>query len=136
MRLGDARPVMVVPPPASVHGAARIVADRLGAAVEQADVDESPSLALTGGTRRELRVATVGLTELFRVIDLTGVFANAVLGGVIARREKLDPVGFATLGGPVGSGRRSDPRPAPAARHTGGADRLRLPPHRLGRRAP
>lgn len=37
------------------------------------------------------------LSDLFRVLDLTGVFANAVLGGVIARREKLDPIGFATL---------------------------------------
>lgn len=35
--------------------------------------------------------------ELFRVLDLTGVFANAVLGGVIARRERLDPVGFMVL---------------------------------------
>ncbi|MBO1768347.1 TRIC cation channel family protein [Allobranchiibius sp. GilTou38] len=37
------------------------------------------------------------LTELFRVLDLTGVLANATLGGVIARAEKLDPFGFATL---------------------------------------
>ncbi|MBO1755033.1 trimeric intracellular cation channel family protein [Allobranchiibius sp. CTAmp26] len=37
------------------------------------------------------------LTELFRALDLTGVLANAVLGGVIARTEKLDPFGFATL---------------------------------------
>jgi uncharacterized membrane protein YeiH len=37
------------------------------------------------------------LSQLFRVLDLTGVFANAVLGGVIARRERLDPIGFATL---------------------------------------
>lgn len=37
------------------------------------------------------------VTELFRVVDLTGVFANALLGGVIARREKLDPIGFITL---------------------------------------
>jgi uncharacterized membrane protein YeiH len=35
--------------------------------------------------------------DLLRFLDLTGVFANAVLGGVIARREKLDPIGFATL---------------------------------------
>lgn len=35
--------------------------------------------------------------DLFRGIDLTGVFANALLGGVIARAERLDPVGFATL---------------------------------------
>lgn len=37
------------------------------------------------------------VTDVFRALDLTGVFANAVLGGVIARREKLDPVGFAVL---------------------------------------
>ena len=37
------------------------------------------------------------ITDAFRVIDLTGVFANAVLGGVLARRERLDPVGFASL---------------------------------------
>jgi uncharacterized membrane protein YeiH len=42
---------------------------------------------------------TVGVpvTDLFRALDLTGVFANAMLGGVIARREKLDPIGFVTL---------------------------------------
>lgn len=34
---------------------------------------------------------------LLRVLDLAGVFANALLGGLIARREKLDPIGFATL---------------------------------------
>jgi uncharacterized membrane protein YeiH len=32
-----------------------------------------------------------------RVLDLTGVLANAVLGGVAARAERLDPVGFAVL---------------------------------------
>ncbi len=37
------------------------------------------------------------MTDLFRVLDLTGVFANAVLGGVIARRTRLDPVGFLVL---------------------------------------
>jgi uncharacterized membrane protein YeiH len=37
------------------------------------------------------------VSEVFRAVDLTGVFANAALGGVIARRERLDPVGFATL---------------------------------------
>jgi uncharacterized membrane protein YeiH len=42
-------------------------------------------------------VADVPVTDLFRALDLTGVFANALLGGVIARREKLDPVGFAVL---------------------------------------
>ena len=28
-----------------------------------------------------------GVNDVFRVVDLTGVFANAILGGVIARRE-------------------------------------------------
>ena len=37
------------------------------------------------------------MTELFRAIDLTGVFGNALLGGVLARKDKLDPVGFAGL---------------------------------------
>ncbi len=37
------------------------------------------------------------VTEAFRVLDLSGVFANAMLGGLIARQEKLDPIGFATL---------------------------------------
>lgn len=39
----------------------------------------------------------VPVLGLFRVLDLSGVFANAMLGGVIARREKLDPVGFVVL---------------------------------------
>jgi uncharacterized membrane protein YeiH len=37
------------------------------------------------------------VVDVFRVLDLGGVFGNALLGGVIARREKLDPIGFATL---------------------------------------
>ena len=37
------------------------------------------------------------VNDAFRILDLAGVFANALLGGVIARREKLDPIGFATL---------------------------------------
>lgn len=37
------------------------------------------------------------LTDLFRGIDLTGVFANAMLGGVMARVQRLDAVGFAIL---------------------------------------
>lgn len=41
--------------------------------------------------------ADVVITETFRVIDLIGVLANAVLGGVVARSERLDPVGFAVL---------------------------------------
>lgn len=37
------------------------------------------------------------ITETFRVVDLIGVLANAVLGGVLARASRLDPVGFAAL---------------------------------------
>lgn len=39
----------------------------------------------------------IAIGEALRGIDLTGVFANAVLGGVMARGERLDPVGFGTL---------------------------------------
>lgn len=35
--------------------------------------------------------------EVLRFVDLLGVFANALLGGVIARREKLDIIGFGVL---------------------------------------
>jgi len=38
-----------------------------------------------------------GVNDVFRVLDLAGVSANALLGGVIARRERLDAIGFATL---------------------------------------
>ena len=41
--------------------------------------------------------SSAALSDLFRAIDLIGVFANAMLGGVIARAERLDPVGFAIL---------------------------------------
>ena len=44
-----------------------------------------------------MAVSGAALTDTFRVIDLTGVFANAVLGGVLARAERLDPVGFGAL---------------------------------------
>ncbi len=42
-------------------------------------------------------VSDAVLRDLFTGIDLTGVLTNAVLGGVIARSERLDPVGFVTL---------------------------------------
>jgi uncharacterized membrane protein YeiH len=42
-------------------------------------------------------MSTGVVSELIRGLDLSGVFANAVLGGVIARRANLDPVGFAVL---------------------------------------
>lgn len=35
--------------------------------------------------------------ELFRALDLAGVFTNAILGGMVARDKRLDPVGFAAL---------------------------------------
>jgi uncharacterized membrane protein YeiH len=44
-----------------------------------------------------MAVAGDSVNELLRWLDLTGVLANAVLGGVIARSARLDPVGFATL---------------------------------------
>lgn len=37
------------------------------------------------------------LGQLFQLIDLTGVLANAVLGGIVAREHRLDPVGLAAL---------------------------------------
>jgi uncharacterized membrane protein YeiH len=37
------------------------------------------------------------LSELSRVIDLAGVFANAGLGGFVARELEMDPVGFVAL---------------------------------------
>lgn len=42
-------------------------------------------------------MSNVVVTDLFRVVDLSGVFANAILGGVIARRTGLDPIGFLVL---------------------------------------
>lgn len=39
----------------------------------------------------------IGLPDLFRALDLTGVFVNGILGGMIARRKKFDAVGFAFL---------------------------------------
>jgi uncharacterized membrane protein YeiH len=42
-------------------------------------------------------VASDSVTELVRWVDLTGVFANAILGGVLARTQRLDPIGFITL---------------------------------------
>lgn len=39
----------------------------------------------------------IGLPDLFRALDLTGVFVNGILGGLIARRKQFDAVGFAFL---------------------------------------
>jgi uncharacterized membrane protein YeiH len=42
-------------------------------------------------------VSDAAISEALSAIDLIGVFANAVLGGVVARDERLDPVGFGVL---------------------------------------
>ncbi|WP_096283543.1 trimeric intracellular cation channel family protein [Mycobacterium ahvazicum] len=39
----------------------------------------------------------LALGEFSRAIDLAGVFVNAVLGGVVAREFRMDPVGFVAL---------------------------------------
>ncbi|MDO5726359.1 MAG: trimeric intracellular cation channel family protein [Bowdeniella nasicola] len=39
----------------------------------------------------------LGLPDLFRVLDLTGVFVNGLLGGLIARKQRFDAMGFAVL---------------------------------------
>lgn len=44
------------------------------------------------------------LPELLRWLDLAGVFANAVLGGALARRFHFDPIGFAVLATASGLG--------------------------------
>lgn len=44
------------------------------------------------------------LPELLRWLDLAGVFANAVLGGALARRYRFDPIGFAVLATASGLG--------------------------------
>ena len=42
-------------------------------------------------------MTTDAIELLIRVADVTGVLANAILGGLIARAERFDPVGFLTL---------------------------------------
>jgi uncharacterized membrane protein YeiH len=44
-----------------------------------------------------LPAVSASVVDALRWLDLTGVLANALLGGVIARSAKLDPVGFAVL---------------------------------------
>ena len=39
----------------------------------------------------------VSVPDLLATLDLTGVFANALLGGAVARSHGFDPVGFAAL---------------------------------------
>ena len=59
--------------------------------------DRYAPIAATGPHRLATAVTPEKVDGVLRVLDLTGVFANAVLGGVIARREKLDPIGFGTV---------------------------------------
>ena len=44
-----------------------------------------------------LSTSSAALNDVLRAVDLTGVFAAGLLGGAIARTERLDPVGFAVL---------------------------------------
>jgi hypothetical protein len=51
------------------------------------------------GSKRLERVLSgvAGSAAVLAVLDLIGVFANAILGGSVARRHRLDPIGFAAL---------------------------------------
>lgn len=42
--------------------------------------------------------------EFLRIIDLAGVFGNAILGGIVAREHHLDPIGFVVLASLSGLG--------------------------------
>src|SRR6201986_5674523 len=42
-------------------------------------------------------MSNVLVNDLFTGIDLTGVRANAIIGGLVARAERLHPVGFIVL---------------------------------------
>ncbi|MFE7422051.1 trimeric intracellular cation channel family protein [Rhodococcus sp. NPDC057529] len=44
-----------------------------------------------------MATVSASVPDLFRALDLTGVFANALLGGAVARSLRFDPVGFAAL---------------------------------------
>jgi uncharacterized membrane protein YeiH len=44
-----------------------------------------------------LDTLNVALPDLFRIIDLTGVFLNGIIGGRLARQKRFDAVGFAVL---------------------------------------
>lgn len=37
------------------------------------------------------------ISEMFRVVDIVGVILNGIIGGMIARRQRFDVVGFAVL---------------------------------------
>lgn len=42
-------------------------------------------------------LADIAPTTLFRMVDLTGVLANGLLGGMVARANRFDPIGFLFL---------------------------------------
>jgi uncharacterized membrane protein YeiH len=44
-----------------------------------------------------LAVADLTVLDALRWVDLVGVLGNAILGGLVARAARLDPVGFAVL---------------------------------------
>jgi len=44
-----------------------------------------------------MTLSAVSLTEIIRFVDLAGVLANAILGGIAARSARLDIVGFIIL---------------------------------------
>lgn len=44
-----------------------------------------------------MSVSAASLGELSRVLDVLGVFSNAILGGVVARGQRFDAVGFGVL---------------------------------------
>jgi hypothetical protein len=50
---------------------------------------------------------TVGPTLIFQAVDLAGVLANGVLGGLLARRLGFDPVGFVVWPSSPGSAAES-----------------------------
>lgn len=45
----------------------------------------------------DVAVTTESVAQVNRIVDLTGVFANAILGGVVARGLRFDAVGFVVL---------------------------------------
>jgi uncharacterized membrane protein YeiH len=61
----------------------------------------------------------VRIETITTILDLAGVFANAVLGGAAARSRRLDLFGYAVLGlvsGLGGGGDQGHPAPARPAR--------------------
>jgi len=61
-----------------------------------------PHNAVPGGQRRagyvdRVSAAAAPLSDVFRVLDLIGVFTSAALGAVIARSARLDLVGLTVI---------------------------------------